>query len=416
MDYRVFGCKTNKYFTEKWLAVPGFSDKPGIFVASCVVTAEAKRKWLKFVRRAVSELPSGGKIYLSGCGSIKGGEVSSQFYDDYPELVPYRDSIELLPEAPSQTSDAPAVRTEGKRLTYARQYLVIQTGCDNLCTFCLTVTARGRHKSRPESEIVNEIRAFADAGGKETVLTGTNLAAWGCGDSNRVEESRIVDLIERILSETDIPRLRLSSLGPEFLSDRFLALLPNPRMHAYVHLSVQSGADGILKRMRRKYGREFLIDRIAAIRSARREDGIPTNVGADLIVGFPGETDADFEETLSLVERFGITQVHAFPFSPHEGAHAVPASKLPDQIPEPVKAERMRRLLSAGQEALRGFSKACDGLEFDMVVEAGSAEAKFSGWSQNHLALSNENFFPHPGQEWKRGKTVSGTYRFKEPS
>ncbi len=244
-------------------------------------------------------------------------------------------------------------------------------------------------------------------------MTGTNLAAWGCSDSNRTGESRISELIGRVLAETPIPRLRLSSLGPEFLDDRLLDLLFSPRLHAYLHLSVQSGSDSVLKRMRRKYGREFLLDRLRAIASRRREDGIPVNVGADLIVGFPGETESDFEDTLSLVGFPGVTQVHAFPFSAHEGMHAVPAARLPDQIPESVKSERMSRLLAAGNAVLAEFSASCDGMRCSMIVEAGSSESSFSGWSENHLALDHRNFVPEPGQEWKRGKSVRGTYRFR---
>ncbi len=169
MEYRIFGCKTNKYFTEKWLAAPGFSEKPGIFVASCVVTAEAKRKWVRFVKRAAAELPPEGKIYVSGCGSIVGGRVSDEFFDAYPELSDIREKIELLPEEPENPDSGAlprsVVRSDGavsaelraserepfSRKTslkiprtpiFSRQYLVIQTGCDNRCTFCLTVAAR----------------------------------------------------------------------------------------------------------------------------------------------------------------------------------------------------------------------------------------------------------------------------------
>lgn len=180
MEYRIFGCKTNKYFTDKWLSDPDFAMRPGIFVASCVVTENAKRKWKKFVKKAVSDLPEGGKIYLSGCGSLSDGKVSEEFYEEYPELGPFREAIELLPEDPD---DAPeyARRGDRKRLTpaerirslssalaksnlFTRKYSVVQTGCDNLCTFCLTVAARGAHKWRPADEIVAEIAEFAQHG------------------------------------------------------------------------------------------------------------------------------------------------------------------------------------------------------------------------------------------------------------
>lgn len=438
MDYRIFGCKTNKYFTDKWLSDPDFAEKPGIFVASCVVTENAKRKWRKFVKKAALALPEGGKIYLSGCGSLNGGEVSARFYEEYPDLLPFRDRIELLPEDPDDSggSGSPASGTgirpaaggrfgkpspadrirslksamAGKNL-FTRKYCVVQTGCDNFCTFCLTVAARGRHKWRPEAEIVEEIRQFADAGGAEVVLTGTNVGAWGAEDSNRFDDGRLADLVEAIWAGTGIRRVRVSSLGPEFLTDRLVSLFADRRMHAYVHLSVQSGSDAILKRMRRKYGRPFLEDRLRAIRSVVREDGASINIGADLIVGFPGETEADFEDTLSLVRDFGITQTHAFPFSAHEGLHAVPAAKLPEQVPETVKSARMERLLAEAEAVREKFLSEQDGKTMELLPEGDPSAETFSGWSENHVALSETNFIPLPNQEFARGKPVSGRYR-----
>lgn len=191
-----------------------------------------------------------------------------------------------------------------------------------------------------------------------------------------------------------------------------LSTFVHPRSHAYVHLSVQSGSDAVLKKMRRKYGREFLRDRLAAIRALVRPDGAEINIGADLIVGFPGETEADFEDTLSVVRDFGITQVHAFPFSPHEGMHAVPASKLPDQIPDAVKTERMERLLAEAEKVREAFLKRQDGKELELLPEGSPTESSFAGWSENHIALSEKNFVPQGGNPLKKGVPVRGTYRY----
>lgn len=431
MEYRIFGCKTNKYFTDKWLSSPDFSSKPGIFVASCVVTENAKRKWKRFVKKAATDLPEGGKIYLSGCGSLTEGKVTDRFYEEYPDLAPLRDKIELLAEDPDDADGefrrdhshegmnkrAEAVENRKKSPServlslkaalsksnlFTRKYSVVQTGCDNLCTFCLTVAARGAHKWRSAEEIVDEIDEFALGGGAETVLTGTNVGAWGSTDSNDFENGRLYELIETLWNETDIRRVRVSSLGPEFLSPEMLATFTKPRSHAYVHLSIQSGSDSVLKKMRRKYGRDFLREKLTEIRNLVREDGAKINVGADLIVGFPGETEADFEDTLSLVRDFGITQVHAFPFSPHEGLHAVPASKLPDQIPDSVKSERMARLVTEAEAVREAFLAEHDGRELELLPEGSPTREKFSGWSENHIALNERNFVPHEGREPKK--------------
>jgi MiaB/RimO family radical SAM methylthiotransferase len=431
MEYRIFGCKTNKYFTDKWLSSPDFSSKPGIFVASCVVTENAKRKWKRFVKKAAADLPEGGKIYLSGCGSLTEGKVSDRFYEEYPDLAPLRDKIELLAEDPDDVDGgfrwghshvgmnkhAEAVENRKKSPServlslkaalsksnlFTRKYSVVQTGCDNLCTFCLTVAARGAHKWRTADEIVDEIDEFALGGGAETVLTGTNVGAWGSTDSNDFENGRLYELIETLWNETDIRRVRVSSLGPEFLSPEMLATFTKPRSHAYVHLSIQSGSDSVLKKMRRKYGRDFLRAKLSEIRSLVREDGAKINIGADLIVGFPGETEADFEDTLSLVRDFGITQVHAFPFSPHEGLHAVPASKLPDQIPDSIKSKRMERLVTEAEFVREAFLAKHDGLELELLPEGSPTREKFSGWSENHIALNEKNFIPHGTVELKK--------------
>lgn len=181
-----------------------------------------------------------------------------------------------------------------------------------------------------------------------------------------------------------------------------LDIFRQPRAHAYVHLSIQSGADAVLKKMRRKYSASQLRETLSALRAIRRTDGVKISVGADLIVGFPGETDSDFEDTLSIVRDYSIVQVHAFPFSPHEGLHAVPASKLPDQVPEKTKAERMSRLLSLADDIREKFLKEHDGLELELLPEGSPSKEAFSGWSENHIALSEKNFVPHAGQEWRK--------------
>lgn len=174
MQYKVFGCKTNKYFAEKWLVHTHLSDKSGYFIASCVVTDKAKSKWVKHAQRKLPELKNDEKLYLSGCGNIRNGVVDPRFFEVYSELENYRDMIEILPEDPDdflitaeekkeimRTKIRSLRKIAGKEL-FTRKYMVIQTGCDNFCTFCLTVQARGRHKWRPMEEILEEINTFIE--------------------------------------------------------------------------------------------------------------------------------------------------------------------------------------------------------------------------------------------------------------
>ena len=168
MRYKIFGCKTNKYYTEKWLGSERLSGKKGVFVASCVVTDKAKSKWLRFVKQELRTLPLGEKIFLSGCGTIQNGSIDDNFYMQYPELASSRDKIELLPEDPDNETSAKTpsehIKLQSLKSTFAniytRKYLVVQMGCDNFCTFCLTVQARGRHRSRTLEEILQEVDEF----------------------------------------------------------------------------------------------------------------------------------------------------------------------------------------------------------------------------------------------------------------
>lgn len=216
--------------------------------------------------------------------------VDPKFFEVYSELLPYQEKIEILPEDPddfrvSEEEKREMMRTKirslrkltGKEL-FTRKYMVIQTGCDNFCTFCLTVQARGRHKWRAKEEIVEEIQDFVERGGKEVVFTGINLGAWGSDTSNNFKNSRIVELIRAVLAETELERLRISSLGVEFCSDELISLFSNPRIVAYAHLSIQSGASPILKSMNRHYDGEKVREVLGKLRNIKREDGVAFNL------------------------------------------------------------------------------------------------------------------------------------------
>lgn len=368
MDYKVFGCKTNKYFAEKWLDHPHLDGKKGYFIASCVVTDKAKAKWVKHAIRRLKMLKNDEKLFLSGCGNIRDGVVDPKFYEIYHELLPFADKIEVLPEDPSDfaMSDEEKKKMMATKLRslravkkqiFTRKYLVVQTGCDNFCTFCLTVQARGRHKWRPLDEILDEIHTFVHSGGKEIVLTGINLGAWGAETSNDFENSRFTELVETILEKTDIERIRISSLGVEFFTDRLIKLFENPRVNAYAHLSIQSGSEKILKKMNRHYGREKLLDTLQKLRAINRPDGVNLNIGADIIAGFPFEDDADFADSLGIIDDFQITQLHAFPFSPHIDHYNVPAGSFKAQVPNHIAQARTKTLLTHGNEEKRKFAE-----------------------------------------------------------
>ncbi len=444
MQYKVFGCKVNKYYTDRWLNSDYLSDKTGTFVASCVVTDSAKRKWVRFVKREVENISGTQKIYISGCGAFKDGKAQSDFFEIYPDLNFAKDKIEVLDEEPTnspsldQTSILNSFPSKGKEATseasslleervergitwgaidlsklkaaqktqiYTRKYLLVQWGCDSFCTFCLTVQKRGRHYYRSAEDIIEEIKEFEQQWGKEVVLTGVNLSAWGLDNTHDIKNfsqdmvkdwekwggSKFSELLRKILDDTSIPRVRISSLWPEFIDDAVLEILAEERIYPHFHFSIQSGSSSTLKSMARHYDGDYMRKLLKKTREATREDKVSISIGADLIVWFPGETEEDFMDTYNLVKDYQITKVHAFPFSAHTMGESVPAGKFKNQIPESVKKDRMQKLMTLWDQVREDFKKSQVWKVFKVLVEK-SWKDSFSGWTENYIEADETNF------------------------
>ena len=205
--------------------------------------------------------------------------------------------------------------------------------------------------------------------------------------------SKFVELVEVLLEKTRLERLRISSLGVEFLSDELIALFTKKRINPYVHLSIQSGSSSILKAMNRHYNGVKLREVLSKLRSLKREDGVYLNIGADLIVGFPGETDEDFLMTKEVVETYRITQLHAFPFSPHVDHYHVPAGTFPEQVPNHIAQKRLKVLLETGNTAFEQFARENIGQTLRVLIEKTDG-VNFSGWTENYLSADATNFVP----------------------
>ena len=226
---------------------------------------------------------------------------------------------------------APVEDAAGDR---TRPNLKIQDGCNNRCSFCIIPFVRGRSRSAPAGQVVEQVRALSERY-REVVLSGINLGRWGREPGSRM---RLADLIRRLLGETGIERLRLSSVEPMDFSDDLLGLMASsPRIARHVHAPLQSGCDSVLRRMRRKYRPRHYEDRIRKARAWMPDAAI----GADVMVGFPGETDAEFEESRSFIASLAFTYLHVFTYSERPGT---PAADRPDQVPVPVRKERNRIL------------------------------------------------------------------------
>lgn len=434
MQFKIFWCKVNKYYTEEWLKSDYLKDKNGIFVASCVVTDNAKRKWIKFVKDEIKNLEEWEFIFISGCGAFKKWEAQSDFFEIYPELKEFEGKIIILWEKPEElkleidkqtkkeekkTSPlAPLPKVEGKISSklkslpqiYTKKFLLIQGWCNSFCTFCLTVQKRWRHYYRDKDDIVSEITDFEFSGGKEVVLTWVNLSAWWLKDTNDVWQSRFAELLEYILENTTIPRLRISSLWPEFIDDKCLEVFKNKRIYPHFHYSIQSGSTKILKAMRRHYTWEYMRDLLVKTKNLQREDWVEVSIWADLIVGFPGETEEDFRDTYNLVKDWLITKVHAFPFSAHKLGESVPAWKFEEQISDQIKKERMWELEFIADSVRDDFIERNIWKTFEVLIEVVKEEdgkIKWKGWTENYIEADDKTF---EIIEWeiKRNNIVKG--------
>lgn len=343
MEYSIFGCRLNKYYLNQWLnyfASHAFADK-WFLITTCEVTDRAKQKWIKLAKK---KLTDGHHLYLTGCGTLKRGNKieTEKFYGLYPDLRAFADHITLLPEAPEENVECRVQSSEWKKWIYTKEFIVIQNWCDNYCSFCLTVLKRGKHSSRSKEEIVEDTKNVEKYWCKEIVLTWVNIAAWWCSNSTKANESRFAELLKYILDNTTIPRIRLSSLGPEYLNDDFFKVIQDERILPHFHLSIQSFSDWVLQRMRRNYTSKDLVNVLTKFRTLKRS--VPVSLWADIIIWFPGETDEEFRDTVKWIQKFKINKVHSFPFSDHHVWEKIPASALPDQVNQTTKKHREQAL------------------------------------------------------------------------
>jgi len=392
MEHKVFWCKVNQYYLNQRLQYfrkTNKQDPNSIIIASCEVTDRAKGKWIKEV---LFHINSWKKVYLTWCGSIQRGNVvnTDLFYSRFPQLQKYKNQIKLLPESPRKFTDLKTplldkggagggfVHEEG---LLTRKPIIIQTGCDNYCTFCLTIYKRGAHQSRPSAEIIKEINDFHAQWGNEIVLTGINLAARWCDNSRNPQTSRFTQLLTDIINKTQIPRIRISSLWPEYLDNQFFDIIQNPRFMTHFHFSIQSFSDKILTDMRRNYNRNQLDKVLTKIRYNQ-----DISIWADIITGFPGEDEDTFLETYNAISQYQITKLHAFPFSPHIKGQTVPASTHNNQLPNELKKLNNQRLIAIWDQIRSNFIQTQHWKTFKVLLEQKKGDLR-QGRTPNYIQI-----------------------------
>jgi threonylcarbamoyladenosine tRNA methylthiotransferase MtaB len=373
--FTTLGCRLNAYETEamKDLAArAGVSD--AVIVNTCAVTAEAVRKARQEIRRLRRDHPT-AKLIVTGCAA----QTEPQTFAQMPEVdLVIGNSEKMDPETwtrltpdligqtePVQVDDIMSVRETAGHLidgfgTRARAYVQVQNGCDHRCTFCIIPFGRGNSRSVPAGVVVDQIKRLVDRGYNEVVLTGVDLTSWG---ADLPATPQLGDLVLRILKLVpDLPRLRISSIDSVEADPALMqAIATEPRLMPHLHLSLQAGDNLILKRMKRRHSRE---DAIAFCEEARRLRPAMT-FGADIIAGFPTETEAMFQRSLALVADCGLTWLHVFPYSPRQGT---PAARMP-QVPGAAIKDRAARLRAMGEVAAQKHLAAQLGQTHSVLLE-----------------------------------------------
>ncbi|CAL1240758.1 tRNA (N(6)-L-threonylcarbamoyladenosine(37)-C(2))-methylthiotransferase MtaB [Candidatus Methylocalor cossyra] len=355
---KALGCRLNEAELESWARqwqslgyrIVADTDQADLVVLnSCAVTGDAVRKSRQLVRKAAREHPR-AKLVLSGCyGTLNRAEAEALGVDlivanaDKHHLVSIAQRELELPAAP----EAAPSQAVWVRLGRHRAFIKVQDGCRHRCTYCIVTVARGEERSRDPSAIIDEINAAHAEGIQEVVLTGVHLGGYG-----NEWGTDLSDLLTRILAETTIPRLRLGSLEPWDIPESLPDLFENRRLMPHLHLPLQSGSDRVLKRMARRCRTAHFARLMARLRRA-----VPDiNITTDIIVGFPGETETEWAESLAFVERMQFGGLHVFPFSPRAGTVA---AGLPNPVPDGVKQARSRVLRQLAerlkQQTLRAF-------------------------------------------------------------
>ena len=371
--FATLGCRLNAYESEAMAEMAQAAGLEGaVIVNTCAVTAEAVRKARQEIRRLSRENP-GAPIIVTGCAA----QTEPETFAAMPEVARVVGNHEKMQPATWASLAAPDFGTErvmvddimSVRETAGhlidgfgrhRAYVQVQNGCDHRCTFCIIPYGRGNSRSVPAGVVVDQIRRLRDRGFNEVVLTGVDLTSWG---ADLPGQPRLGNLVRRILKMVpDLPRLRISSIDsieadPELME----AIATEPRLMPHLHLSLQHGDDLILKRMKRRHLRD---DAIAFCEEARRlRPGIV--FGADIIAGFPTETEVHFENSVKLVQDCGLTFLHVFPYSARQGT---PAARMP-RVPGPAIKDRAARLRAVGEAALTAHLAAQVGRTHRVLTE-----------------------------------------------
>ena len=344
-----------------------------VIVNSCAVTNEAVRATRQSIRKKRRENPT-SRIIVTGCAA----QIQASEFAAMPEVDHVVGNVEKLNantwheiagDSPDtmRVNDIMSVREHAGHMVQgfgerSRAFLEVQNGCDHRCTFCIIPYGRGNSRSVPLETVVAQANQLVEDGYREIVLTGVDISSYGPDIDDNLSLGKLVAAI--LANTPDLFRLRLSSIdGAEIDQELFDLIASDDRIAPYLHLSLQAGDNMILKRMKRRHNREMAIELCQTMRQRRPEIAF----GADIIAGFPTETEEMFEQSLNLIDEAGLQFVHVFPYSPREGT---PAARMP-QIQRPIVKERAARLRAMGEKALHNYLDGLEGKTEKAIVESG---------------------------------------------
>ncbi|HAF66285.1 MAG TPA: tRNA (N(6)-L-threonylcarbamoyladenosine(37)-C(2))-methylthiotransferase MtaB [Clostridiales bacterium UBA9857] len=419
IGFKTFGCKLNQYdtdflkqaFQDAGYSVPNRGPYDLVVVNTCAVTARSAAKCRQAIRQAAR---SGAKVLVTGCYS----QVAQAELKDLPGVVAVtgvldRESLveiarkalstgETIVEVKPHRAGQPFQETPVREPSLTRAFLKIQEGCDDYCTYCIVPYARGPSRSRSVESILEEARSLVEKGYKEIVLTGTHIGLYG----KDLEQGKAADraggrnwhkaqdkageyahgekidlpLVVRKLTEIDgLVRLRISSLEPHDVTPELIHCLRFPQVCNHLHLPIQSGSDKVLKLMGRRYDVAGFLDIVNQVRKVVPDIGL----SADVIVGFPGETEEDFESTLDVISRVKFSRLHVFKFSPRPGT---PAYGFPGKVSGKEMERRSKAVIALGKELSLDFHRKLIGREVEVLVEdARARDGKLQGVTRNYV-------------------------------
>ncbi len=391
--FHTLGCKLNfaetstiarSFPDDRYERVSPDSDADIFVINTCSVTDTADRKCRQAIRSIINRNPD-AFIAVVGCyaqlrpdeaASIEGVDLVLGTYEKF-DIASYAENLGRM-KAP-EVHSCEGIDTQGFIPSWSagdrtRSFLKVQDGCDYRCSYCTVPLARGRSRNPFISEIADEARAITESGVKEIVLTGVNV-----GDFGKSTGESLYDLLGALVRINGLERLRLSSVEPDLLTDDIIDLAAHePVLMPHFHMPLQSGSDRILGLMRRRYRRDVFRNRV--MRITERIPG--AGIGADVITGFPGETDDDFEDTFQFLEELPLSYLHVFAFSPRPGT---PAASMPGTLTRAEKEKRSRKLIRLSQSRRMNFMQKASGTVTDVLLEKRNSEGMIAGLTGNYI-------------------------------